>query len=324
MIQFLFNRVLQVPPWARADYPLLRHELGKQKRVSFRTRVLRVLILSLIAGTVLGLSLLYVQNNPPDAGATFFESLHRFLYWPIILLQFGVSLMALALTMNTVESEMRNQNWDHLRVTAQGAAFAMRTRMASVFYRLAPLLIPLMLMRLVLVFGMIYELTAFQGHYLDLMLGTITPPVPLIAGVLLLALLLTGVVIVPLTSVYVFAALGLLISITLRQRLYTSLVLLFFSVAWVVLFLLVQQEVGGYLNENIIVASDRAWLMLAGFSALGDWGLSFLNLTLFGEIWATLPYGILLSLVPLGVSALQLLVAEGAFRLTSAQAERAG
>ncbi len=49
------------------------------------------------------------------------------------------------------------------------------------------------------------------------------------------------------------------------------------------------------LRGQLIGTSDVvSWLLLTGYGAVGDWGLALLYLGRSGEIWAIVPYGILI------------------------------
>jgi hypothetical protein len=64
--------------------------------------------------------------------------------------------------------------------------------------------------------------------------------------------------------------------------------------------------------------------LIGGFASLGDWGLAFLNLGFFGEIWATIPYGIFLGLALLIFSLIQAALTDLIIGFSIRAAERRG
>src|SRR5690606_6660818 len=104
-----------------------------------------------------------------------------------------------------------------------GAELTIRTRWAAVFYRIRGLVALVVIVRLVLIAGILIDLTAFHGHYLDLLINGIVPDVPLPVAALLLAFTMTASLLLPLTITGFDAAVGLLIATLLQQRTYAIL-----------------------------------------------------------------------------------------------------
>jgi hypothetical protein len=157
----------QLPDWARSEHPVLRYELGKAPRsLSRRTRYLRalgVVLLTLVLATAGYMVATTFLQHP--AGQNLTESIINVVFWPILFVQVLMRISALTLTANTVTEEKRRQTWDNLRSTETGAALALRARWASVFYRMRPILAVVLLVRVVLIVGILVDLTAFQGRY---------------------------------------------------------------------------------------------------------------------------------------------------------------
>lgn len=316
----------QLPAWARRDHPVLHHELGAEGRLSRRARLLRAFGGLLAVAVLLGIGVLIATDMlRAPAGQTNVESVNAVLYYPLLLLQVGLSIAALLSTTNFVGDEIRRQNWDNLRATEQGAEMAMRARWVAVFYRLRAPLAVVFLGRVVLIGVMLWELTAFQGRYLDLLINGIVPDVPLVAAVLLVSFLMTSALLLPLTSVGFDAAVGLLISSFVPQRTYSALiqiVLIFVRIAITVAFV---AGALSFLRGEMFFATDLgAWLLMAGYGALGDWGLGLLNLGRSSEIWATVPYGILINLVLLVFALVQAAVADRLLMLAVRLAQKKG
>ncbi len=296
-----------LPDWAERTNPLLSYQLRQSERISSGGRVLRGL------GIALGLLVLAVGGyaeatslftRPPGQNLT--ESVVQVLFYPMVIVQVVISISALGLTIGTISEERSHMTWDNLRATPKGAALTFRTRWAAVFYRLRGLLGLVTLVRLVLIAGVLLDLTAFQGRYLDLLTGGITPDLPnTIAGVpvavplgaLLLSLFLTAALVLPFTTVALDASVGLLLSTLLKQRVYSLIVQFLLFVLRVALVAVLVLVVTAFLEGRqspiqLQAVSWQAWLAVFGFSAIADWGLLMLHLGFSGEMWATVPYGI--------------------------------
>ena len=63
---------------------------------------------------------------------------------------------------------------------------------------------------------------------------------------------------------------------------------------------------------------------MAGYSAVGDWGLALLHLGRNSEIWATIPYGIFIGLALLVFALIQAAVADRLLLLAVRQAQKKG
>lgn len=315
----------QLPVWARPGHPVLRYELGKIQRPPLRVRLLRAFLIVLL-GFILAGGGYFVATNflTQPAGQSLTESANAIVYWPMLVVQVLAGFSALALTAGTVSEEIRRQNWDNLRATTAGAELTLRARWASVFYRIRGLLIIVIGVRVVLIAGILYDLTAFQGRYLDLLINGIQPDIPLAVGVLLLSLFMTATLLLPVTALGFDAAVGLLLSTLIKQRTYSTLIQLLLLVlrAGIVGALLI--GVTQYTTGELQTADWTAWLLMGGLGALGDWGLAFLNLSFFGEIWATVPFGILLGLALLLFSMVQAVITDQILVLAVRRAERSG
>jgi len=65
-----------------------------------------------------------------------------------------------------------------------------------------------------------------------------------------------------------------------------------------------------YLNGAQTLPDPLAWLLALFFGGSGDWGLSYLLLTRFGQIWATIPFGIFIGLALVGFALVQAWLAD--------------
>jgi hypothetical protein len=318
-----------LPVWAQADHPILRQRL-RPIPLTPRARVLRavaVVVLLLAMGTG---GYLYATDffaTPP--GQNLSETVNRIAFYPLVLLHLLGGLVAFSLTAGTVGEEQRAQTWDTLRTTPDGAALVLRSRWVSVFYRLAPVLTGVVLVRALLVMATLWDLTAFRGQYLDLLMGGIIPDIPVAwatpVGTLLLASSMTAVLIIPLTTVAFEAALGLLLSAYIRQR---SL-----SIVFQVLLLLARVAVTfglltaalGFYNNTVPLASEAlplAWLTLFAFSALTDGGVRMIHLAFAGEMWVMIPYGLFIGFGVFVFVLAQVVLAQGILHLAERAATR--
>jgi|FLYN01.1.fsa_nt_gi hypothetical protein len=319
----------QLPTWARSDHPVLRYELARiPRRITRRTRFLRafgvvVLALVLILGGYLAATGLL--QHPPGQNLT--ESAMAIVFWPTLALQVLLRVGAITMTANTVTEEIRRQTWDNLRATESGAALALRARWASVFYRLRPALTIVLLVRVVLIAGILYDLTAFQGRYLDLLVNGVVPESSPAVAALLLAFLMTASLLLPVTGLGFDAAVGLLFSTLVQQRTYSGLLQILLILLRVGLIVALTIGATRLINGELppeVMQNWTGWLLIAAFAALGDWGLAFLHLGFYGEIWATLPYGIFLGLALLIYAIIESGLTDWILALAIRQAERKG
>lgn len=315
----------QLPEWARSEHPLLRYELGRSRLVPRRTRYLQIagifalLIVLFWAGYAIATG--FFQN---PSGQNLTESMIAILFWPMLVIQVLMQIAALVLTVNTVGEQKRRQTWDNLRATEDGTGLTLRTRWIMVYYRLRPLLVLAIGIRLVLIAGILYDLTAFQGRYIDLLLNNVSPEISPVVGALLLAFLMTASLLLPFTSIGFDAAIGLLISVTIQQRIYSVMTQLI--IVGLRLLIVIGLVIGAtqFVRGELALTDGTAWLLMGGFSALGDWALSFLHLGFYSEIWATIPYAVFLGIGLLLFAMAQSALSEWILAFAIRRAERNG
>lgn len=314
-----------LPAWARPDHPLLRYELARAERLTKRARLARgarlaLIIFALLLGGVLAATDFLRQ----PAGLSLNESAAAVLYWPLLAAQVALHVAAIALTGGVISAARRRQTWNSLRATAGGAALALRTQWALVYYRLRGPLGALLLLRALLIGSALLDLTAFQGRYLDLLSSGITPPLPLVGAALLLACALAASLLLPLTSVGFDAALGLWAGAALQARVYIFLAQAGLVLARLALTVVLAAAARAFMAGSLFALPDpAAWALLLLYGAVGDQGLALLNLGLAGEIWAVVPYGILLGPALLLLALLQAAGSDWALARAIRRAERA-
>ncbi len=293
-----------LPEWASRKNPILNYQLKQSESTSSRARVMRALLIA-FGLVILGLggyaAATDIFTQPPGQHLT--DSAVEILFYPMVILQVLTGIAALSLTIGTVSEERSHLTWDNLRATPIGAGLTLRTRWAAVFYRLRGLLALITIVRVLLIAGVLLDLTAFQGRYLDLLIGGITPDIPTTlsgipfavpAAALMLSLFLTAALLLPFTSTAFDASIGLLLSNILRQRIYSLIIQFLVFVVRVGIVAGLIWLVQRYVDGTQTLTEWQAWAALFGFSAIADWGLMLMHLGFAGEIWAIIPYGIFL------------------------------
>jgi hypothetical protein len=260
-----------------------------------------------------------------DPGQNLTESLRAILFWPVLVIQVAAQIGVLLLTVSMVSDQHRRQAWDDLRATEGGAGLAMRVRWAVVlFYRLRWLLMLIYAARILLILGLLFDLTAFHGHYLDLLLTGITPEATPLVAVLLLAMVMAVGLLLPLTSLGFDAAVGLLLATLIHQRTYTVLAQIVMVIVRLAVVVLLVWGATQFVAGQVSLGAVQNWLLLVAFAALGDWSLSFLHLGLTGSLWAAVPYSLLFGAALLVFVLIQAALGEAVLALAMRRAERAG
>lgn len=315
----------QLPPWARTEHPVLRYELGKGRRPTRTRRIVNALLVILVLLILYGGGYLLATNlRQQPAGQNLTEEIANIVFWPTLVVQVLLRFGALALTAGSVSEEKRRQTWDNLRATQNGADLAIRTRWAAVFYRLRLPLALVILIRIILIVGILVDLTAFQGRYLDLIINGVVPDTALAVAAVLLALLMTASLLLPLTGIGFDAALGLLVSTAAQQRTYSAIIQILLVLIRVGLVIGLCYAATQFINGQLPLPDTLSWVLMLAFAAIGDWGLAFLQLGFYGEIWATVPFGIFLGLGLLVFSMIQAALTDWILAIAIRRAERKG
>jgi hypothetical protein len=326
----MLSKLFSLPEWAHPQHPVLRYVLGSLPVSTPRARLGRVLLVALLGVLlVLGGYILatgYLQN---PAGQHLTDSALAIMFWPAIVIQVVVSIAALSLTAGAVSEELRRQTWDSLRSTREGTALTMRARWVAVFYRLRGLIGIVLLVRLLLIAGILYDLTAFRGGYLDRIINGIQPDLPSYMGVILLSFWMSAALLLPIVAIGFDAALGLLVSTYAQTRgssIITQLILAIIRLAVVAFFLVtMRQFLDGFFAQTGNPLSDStAWLLTAGYAAFGDWGLFFLEVGNNGMVWATVPYSVFVGVALLVFCFVLALLTDGLIAWAVRRAERTG
>lgn len=315
------KRFFSLPNWVQSDHPVLRYIIHRYRGQSpLGWRVVRVLL------QVVALALLIVMGYQfsTDFGLRPPGTLHEILYWPLVFLGVMTGLAAMTLTGNIISTEKARGTWDALRLTSNGAGLVFQMRWLSVFYSLRGPLMVLVVARLVFVTIILVDLARFYGgRYLDLLLSGITPDVSVLMGALLLAATMTAGLLQPLVAAGMDAAIGLLVSVLVRNPRYDILVravLGAFRIGFAALAIGVGTQV---LAMPTAVAPALGFMALLAQNVVGDQGLRLLNLEENGLLWLDLPYSVLLGLILLVVTVVQAALVVRIIAWTAQLAERA-
>lgn len=285
----------QIPEWARPSHPILQYELAHLKQVdSRRVRILQILVVVLILGLIGYLYATTIYVSPRMGNLS--DLAWRTLYFPTLLVQVVTSILALSLGIGSVGQERSKRTWDNLRATEVGAELTLRTRWVAILYRLRVPILGILLVRVVLLVGMLYDITAFGGRYTEMLTQNITPALPdPRLGLLVVSLIMTVNILLPLTMIASAASIGILISVAIQNRSYAitvQVILTFFQVAVVVGLLVAITQV---LIGQLTLPDEALFALFLGYSSFGDWGLLLAQLGSAGEIWSLVPYGIFIS-----------------------------
>jgi hypothetical protein len=178
--------------------------------------------------------------------------------------------------------------------------------------------------RVLLIAGILYDLTAFGGRYIDLLINGVTPDIAPIVAALLLAFLMTASLLLPFTALGLDAAVGLFVSVTFQQRLYSVMAQMILIALRITVIIILVASATEFVRGNLVVSDAGAWGLMGAFSAVGDWGLSFLHLGFYSEIWATIPYAIFMGVGLLIFTMAESVLTEWVLALAIRQAERNG
>src|SRR5260221_2313113 len=151
----------QLPDFARPSHPVMRYMLLREGRRG--SRLGRVLVVVISAAMLVFLVMLgYFIANPTNGQVTntpddpnIFNRIFLILYWPLVIIQVPLRLVAFGSTVGVVSAEMERGTWDTLKITTDGAKLTIKTRWAVVFYRLRLALLLILLSRLYLIVAML-------------------------------------------------------------------------------------------------------------------------------------------------------------------------
>lgn len=311
-----------IPDWMHPKHPVLRYQI---RDVPNRRTLSAMLVYIALAVFLIGVMLFM---GYAIATAFFSTPLQQdisqramnVLYYPTAFLQFLLSLLVLTLTVGVVGEERRHQTWDSLRVTASGVRLFLYAQLVTVFYRLSLFIVIILGIRLVFIGLMLYDITAHKGEYLWLLLANIEPQIPATLGgipfaeplgIILLALFLTAVTLLPITTMFFDTTVGLFIATRIKRRSNGIIAQLLLYLLRAVLMIALIYVGRSILNNDSVLPNglhdSLYWLATLTYAAFGDWGLRLLHLGSAQQIWLAVPYGVMIGAFLLVVVILQIL-----------------
>lgn len=314
-----------LPAWARppTSNPLLQYELAKsqgsaQGRAFLWQLSALILLLGLAAAVYAGA---FELGDSGNWSARLWES----LYFPALALQAITLVLALLLGATSVDAERSRKTWDSLRATEAGAGLALRARWLGILYRLRAPISVILLVRLLLALGALLDLTAFGGHYVKMLSAGATPPLSdWRVSLLLIALSAALSLAQPLVMIASAAALGLFLSVTVAERLYSALLQVALVALFVLFVLLASAGAGEILGGRLIISDAAQFVVVLAYSSYGDWGLLLAQLGSLGAVWRVAPAGIAIGPAMVALLLLQALIADSLMSLAERVSERRG
>jgi hypothetical protein len=326
MLQRLIN---QLPDFARPSHPIMRYRLSAEdRRTNRRAQIIRfifgaVFVIALIA---VGYQIATDFGRTPLDTANSLDGLFLILFWPLVVLQLLMRIAAIGSTSGVISGEVQHGTWDTLKITTNGAVLTMKTRWAAVFYRLLPLLVIIVLLRVIFIIFALINLTSFQGHYIDLLLSGTMPfgqpevakDTSVIIGIVITAMMMTAALLAPFTSVALDASVGMIVGTLSHGRLLGmigQIVLLVVRILLTIFALHVGASALSLTAPNIwpyeLLSSMPLLGWLAAFFGIaeGDMGLTLLYLPYVQRLWADRDYGALVGIAFLAYVLLQAAVA---------------
>ncbi len=283
-----------LPFWTRREHPLLKKELAVTS--SPKMRWLRLLLMVFITVAITFVSFAVHTNGfQQRAASTWIDAFHHIAYFPTLLLQVLAIIICVVSTVQIINEAIRGGIWESIRSTENGVGLLFRTRWASLFYKLRPILLILFAVRAVMILGLMVDLTSFNGDYLDLLISDMEPHMNVFVAILLIASLLTASMIQVFVNVGFESSLGLYIATLTRGTFYTSAAMWVWLILRVTGITVLVLAVTQYTSGSWVLDASSAWLLMLGFLFLGDWGLFLLSLTRFASFWLIVPYGIFIA-----------------------------
>lgn len=311
------------PDWAKPNHPIVRYELQRAaENLNARQRLTRAFGLACLIALAIVFALLVVSAGlTQPAGANIPDMLWRVLFAPVFAIQLGALVLSFVLASSLVDEERQRQTWDPLRATEQGAALALRARWLGVMFRLRLLLGLLLTARLIFAAGLLWQLTAHRGAYLDALLAAVIPQTNLVIGIILLAAALTAAFLLPLIHIGMAAALGLIAAAWIRARGLSGAAQAIFAIAVLILAGALLLLMSGFMSGAVPMDRASSWLLYLLYTIWGDWGLLSLHLAESGQIWALIPYSILGGVAALAIALLQAATIDRLLRAAGRRAE---
>ncbi len=319
-----------LPDWARPDHPAVRYFRRGQAIPLRRTQRVMRLVMGVGAALVLiTISAVFAgRDSPLGLSGTGDSQVYAVLYFPVLIGQLVALLAVLLLASGTLDDERQRGAWDDVRITSHGAETLIRARWAALFYQMRPLLIALLVPRVVFAGLMLADLTHYQGHALDFYLMGIIPDLPLAAGVVLLAALMTATLLQLPVLLGLNAAIGLVMASTVTPGRVALAVRVAVLAAEIAIFGLALSGGMRVLDAGKSGAAFQhlgmgaRWLRLLALGLWGDQGLRFMDLETTLQTWPDVDYGVLLGAALLAALTVEIVLTNGLLNLAARRAAR--
>ncbi|MBE2193251.1 MAG: hypothetical protein IAE83_03670 [Anaerolinea sp.] len=318
----------QFPSFARPDHPVMRYLLLREGRRAGRgTTFLRFLGLMIILGLLGAVGYLISTEFGRSTLSPInpHENIYLILYWPLVILQVILHVLAFNGTVGVVAAEKRLGTWDTLKITTEGALLTIKARWATTFYRLWMLLCVLTAARVIFIGVALINISAYQGGYIDNMISGTIPlgaeslgkDSGLLGAILILAMMMTGTVLAPFTAVAFDAALGALVGTFARGKIGGVLgqigviLLRLMLTAWALWIGSLALGLSPFIGQGAMTVPGLTepqvmnWMGALLGIAEGDMGLTLLHLPHVQRLWADIPYGVFAGVAFLGYILLQ-------------------
>ena len=307
----------------RLRNPLLHYELAKaQGRPTgggFALQLSTLILLLAVAAALYAAA--FDLSDTGNLSTLIWQS----LYFPSLVLQVITLNLALLLGAASVDGERSRKTWDNLRATETGASLALRARWLGILYRLRAPIAAIMLLRLLLALSALLDLSAFGGHYVKMLSAEAAPALgDWRLGLLLIALNLSLSLAQPLVMIASAAVLGLFLSVTVAERVYSAALQIALVALVAAFVLLASAGAADIVGGRLIMSEAAQFLLVLVYSSYGDWGLLQAQLSGLGAVWRDVPAGAFISLGMAALLVLQALIAEGLMSLAERFSERRG
>jgi hypothetical protein len=288
----------QLPDWTQPSHAVLRYVLHRRSRRHGWRLLGRSGGVMAIVGLVTISWLAYHVHSPLVVGDSCSSALLAVLYFPMLILQFVLLILALVRASDAVTTEQQRGTWELCRVTSHGAEKLVLTRWVAVFYQMRALFVALMVPRVLFAGIMLIDMASYRGHYLNLYMAGSPSPVPLSVSVIMLAALTTAALVQFPVLIGLNAAIGVLISAAFRKREIAGLARIVVFAGEIALFGLAFQAMRSALESDprayVTGHAAEPWADWMLIGTLGDQGLRLMDLRTFLQTWIDVDSGVLL------------------------------
>lgn len=323
---FMIKRLLGDDFPTPSSHPIMHYEFKRFQPGLTPSQRIRRIVSIVIVLAVLGLAgyLYATLGLTQDAGFNVPQSIWRTLFFPVLFFQIVLHVLAVWQGVRIVQDERRRQTWDKLRSTEKGIEMALQVYRLSILYRLREGIGAVLLARVIFTGGILLELTAHRGEYMDMMAASSTPEVALPVGVVLMGAFMTAGLLLPLVSIGLDVTLGLLIASLFSNRTIAGILQFLVIMARLVVTVGLLLLMTAFLQGQLTPDDTTALVLTTAYSLFADQGLLFLNAYQTDLLWQMVPYSIFIGVVLLLSVLLVAVVSDALLSLAVRRAERNG